>query len=138
MKKPTLIFLLLCFGCNHPPKTPIISVSFTNNRQSIKFTGLDKAILNDILRDSIPNIWQNLMPVYKMPADTDLKDLQPFQPGSYRVADSVLIFTPDTAFNKNSTYFLRFYKFAEGTSLTEYVTGKGKLRSNNYIDLIFK
>lgn len=138
MKKPILFFLLLCLGCSHKPKTPTINVSFTNNGQSIKFKGLDKSILGEIARDTIQDVWQNLMPVYKMPADTDGKDFQPTQPGKYHLADSVVIFTPDTPFNKSNTYFMRFYKFGEGTSLMEYINGRGKLKSKNYVDLIFK
>ncbi len=95
-----------------------------NNGQSIEFKGLEYAITGEINRDSVPGIWQGLIPVYRMPADTDMKDYQRPLPGQYRLKDSAVVFTPDTPFVKNQTYFLRYFEFGEGNSTWDFIKGK--------------
>ena len=82
--------------------------------------------------------WQSLVPVYKMPADTDLKNYQTAQPGKYIVKDSVVMFTPDTPFIASQTYFVRYYKFDANNKASDYILGHNKLGSRPYTDLIFK
>ena len=138
MKKAIYFLFLFIVACTSKPKGGIFQIRLINNRSSLKITGLNPAIAGEINRDSSSTVWQSLLPVYKMPADTDLKDFQPIQQGKYVMVDSIIIFTPDTPFIKNNTYFLRFYKFDEGTRVMDYIKGKGKLKRNNHIDLIFK
>jgi len=87
---------------------------------------MDYAVLSDINRDSLQAMWQSLLPVYRMPADTDLKNYQPLQPGVYQLKDSAVLFTPDTPFAQNKTYFMRYYKFGEGDDLWAYIKNKKK------------
>ncbi|MGZ3821843.1 MAG: hypothetical protein ACXVB6_14710, partial [Mucilaginibacter sp.] len=89
-------------------------------------------------RDTANGAWQSLLPVYRMPADTDMKDFQNAQPGSYHVNDSLVIFTPDTPFRKGQPYFLRFFEHDEATSAWQYIKGKVKIREATHTDLIFK
>lgn len=138
MKKLPYLFFLFCFGCTHEPAPPAVHIHLVNNNHSVKFTGLNYAITSEINRDSIQSDWQSLIPVYRMPADTDLKDYQPAQPGLYQIIDRAMVFTPDTPFQKGNFYFLRYYKFAEGKSVMDYLRGEKKLGNNQYIDLIFK
>ncbi len=77
MKKLVWLFLLICVGCTHQPKQPTVHIALINNNRSIEFKGLDDAITGELNRDSVPGIWQGLIPVYRMPADTDMKDYQP-------------------------------------------------------------
>ncbi|MEN0053035.1 MAG: hypothetical protein AAGC65_05165 [Mucilaginibacter sp.] len=104
----------------------------------MKITGLDKAIVQEIARDSAGGNWQALIPVYRMPADTDLKNYQPVQPGIYHVQDNAVIFVPDTPFITNQKYFVRYYKFDAGTKVTDFVTGRNRPGSLQYSDLEFK
>jgi hypothetical protein len=134
MKKILPLLILFTLACSKP-KPPAIRVAMLTN--SIKVTGLDYAIASEINRDSVPEAWESLMPVYRMPADTELKDYQPTQPGVYKLQDSVIVFTPDTPFVKGQTYFLRYYQFA-GTDIWDYVRGKRKLRSIPYTDFVLK
>ena len=100
--------------------------------------GLDASIMGEIGRDTAANVWQNLLPVYRMPADTDMKDYQPIQHGRYQLKDSSVVFTPDTPFTKGHTYFMRYYKFAGGDDTWEIIKGKKKLRGLKYVDVVFK
>ena len=135
MKKPVLLILLLCLGCTAKTDTQI-HISVVN--QSLQFTGLDAAIIGEISRDSSVSVWQSLLPVYRMPADTDMKDYQPVQPGKYGVRDSTVIFTPDTPFLKNQAYFVRWYQYSKGSSVWDHIKHHEKLGKQPYQDLIFK
>ncbi|GAA4094897.1 hypothetical protein GCM10022392_17250 [Mucilaginibacter panaciglaebae] len=105
--------------------------------RSLKITGIDTIVLNDINRDSIKN-WQSLFAISRLPADTDLKEYQPTQPGKYRVSNGSVIFTPDTPFVKQRAYFLRYYNHADNKSTWDYIRGNVKPGALHYTDLIFK
>jgi hypothetical protein len=137
MKKYTWLLLLFLFGCNHEQPAPLIYIGLTNNNKSLQITGLNPVILNDINRDSIKN-WQSLFAVFRLPADTDLKDYQPIQPGRYQLADSTIVFTPDTPFVKQRPYFMRYYNYAGNKSIWDYIRGKTTKGQLHYTDLIFK
>jgi hypothetical protein len=96
MRKLLYIFLLLALSCTPAKHPSAVQIALVNNGQSVQFKGLDYAVMQDIGRDTTKDVWQNLVPVYRMPADTDLKNYQPVQPGRYQLKDSVVIFTPDT------------------------------------------
>jgi len=126
-------------SCSANQKTPDdIRIKLAPDKQSIIITGLDMAIVQDINRDSLGGNWQSLVPVYKMPADTDMKNYQPVQPGKYQVRDSLVTFTPDTPFTLKQTYFVRYYKFDANSKASDYLMGHNKLGSLHYTDLIFK
>ena len=131
------LFLLLCFGCSQKSKTSVVKVDVVDSGRSVKFTGLDNAIMEEISRDSSKGIWQALIPVFRMPADTDLKSYQPAQPGTYRLQDKAIVFTPDTPFVKGRIYFMRYYRFGGTDNMWDYVRGKSKLGRIPYTDLVF-
>ena len=137
MEKICWLLLLFCIGCTHQPESIAIRVSLANNNRSIKISGFDRAIIADIGRDSSDEAWESLLPVYKMPADTDLKDYQQLQPGHYTVNDSLVVFTPDTLFEKGQRYFLRCYHH-EGTDAWDYIRNKRRPGSSTYKDLVFR
>lgn len=114
---------------------PAVHISLINNGQSVRFRGLDYAIISEIDRDSAS--WQSLLPVYRMPADTELKSYQPAQPGRYVLKDSAIVFTPDTPFLKGRTYFMRYYQFGEGNTPLDYIRGRSRLGNVRYVDLVF-
>lgn len=130
--------IMLMFSCSSKPDSTVISISLINNKKSLQIEGFDAAVINDIARDSSAEAWQALMPVYKMPADTDMKNLQPVQPGRYTVNNNVVVFTPDTAFAAAQSYFLRYYDFDKGTTLTDLIKSRSKPGALHYSDLIFK
>ncbi|MDP9048657.1 MAG: hypothetical protein M3N14_11005 [Bacteroidota bacterium] len=138
MQRIVFIAFLLCLGCSHKQNVLPVKADLVDNGRSVKFSGLDYAIVSEINRDSTAGLWQGLIPVYRMPADTDVKDYQPVQPGKYRLRDRAVVFTPDTPFVKNQTYFMRYYKFDGGEDVWDLVKGKKKLGRPHYIDLIFK
>jgi hypothetical protein len=137
MKKAAWILLLFCFACTSKPKAPVVYISLADSNRSVKFKGLDYAIVSEINRDPIPGIWENLLPVYRMPADTDLKNYQPVQHGLYTLKDSAVVFTPDTPFVKGQTYFIRYYQF-KGENIWDYIKGKKRLGAVGYSDLVIK
>jgi hypothetical protein len=135
MKKgAVLLFLLLCIGCSQKQKQPVVRIKLVNNDQSVMFKGLDYAIISEINRDSVADIWERLLPVYKMPADTDMKNYQPLQPGKYLLKDSAVVFTPDTPFVKTQHYFIRYYQFGNGITAEDFITGKKVSGRTPYID----
>ena len=118
-------------------KQPVVHIKLVNNNQSVQFKGLDGAIMGEISRGGIPDVWERLIPVYQMPADTDLKDYQPVQHGAYQLKNDAIVFTPDTPFTKGHTYFMRYYRYEGGVKSWDLIRGKKKLGSVRYQDLVF-
>ena len=137
MKKLLYIFILLSFACKQKTQQPAVRISLTNGQKSLQVKGFDAVILGEISRDSSIEAWQSLIPVYRVPADTDLKSYQPVQPGSYQLKDSSVIFTPDTPFVKGQNYFVRSYNLS-GKTLGDYVKGSTRPGQLHFTDLIFK
>ena len=137
MKRCVWLFFFLCLGCKQKSPAPIVNISLIDSNQSLKITGIDSIILNDIDRDTVKN-WQSLFAISRMPADTDLKDYQPAQPGKYRVSKGSVIFTPDTPFVKQQSYFLRYYIHGSNKDIWDYVRNHAKPGQLHYTDLIFK
>jgi hypothetical protein len=138
--KKTILFLaltILC-ACTQSAKSPTVTITKTANN-AIKFSGLDLTTIQNLNTDSASaSAWQSLIPVYKMPKDTDAKDLQPVQPGKYVVLDSLVIFTPDTPLQQGQAYFARCYLYGKGSSVWQQVKNHQKLTDRKYIDLILK
>ncbi|MDB5010510.1 MAG: hypothetical protein JWQ06_1299 [Mucilaginibacter sp.] len=138
MKRLTILLLILiCFACTVKPDASTIQIKLINNNQSLKITGLNNLIVKDIARDTTSH-WESLFPIYRMPADTDLKDYQQAQPGRYLVAANAVIFIPDTPFLKHQTYFIRYYQYGEDNNVWDFIKGKKQPGKIHFIDLIFK
>ncbi|MEO8884646.1 MAG: hypothetical protein ABI367_01195 [Mucilaginibacter sp.] len=137
--KKGLLLLVSCMVLSCTPKTdaPAIHISLIDSGNTLKITGLNYAIMQDVNRDS-SNGWQNLLQVYRMPADTDMKDYQPMQPGSYAIKDSAIIFKPDTPFAKHQLYFMRWYRYSSTADIWGFIKGKRQPGKTPYTDLIFK
>jgi hypothetical protein len=138
MKRSALLLLLLCIGCARKPNKINITISLTDSNHSLKIVGFDRLVIADIGRDSVSEAWQSFLPVYRMPADTDLKDYQKAQPGNYKIKDSIVVFTPDTPFRKEQAYFLRYYQYDKDADLWHQIKEKKRIGSLSYIDLIIK
>jgi hypothetical protein len=138
MKKlPALLLsVLLWYGCKPTTSEPAINIRLINNNQSVKISGFDPLVLNEIARDTATH-FESLVQVYRMPADTDMKDYQPVQPGSYIVKNSDLVFTPDTSFSKHQHYFMRYFRHSESISVWDFVKGKRTAAKLRHTDLIF-
>ncbi|WP_419700088.1 hypothetical protein [Mucilaginibacter sp. NFX135] len=137
INKLSILLVFSCISCSNTSKSPVIHIDKIDQERSIKISGLDVAVIQDIARDSAGANWQGLMPVYKMPADTDMKNYQPMQPGTYHIADGAVIFTPDTPFVSHRTYFVRYYKLDSDNQLTDFIGGRNRPGSLHYIDLTF-
>jgi len=133
-----ILLIFFCISCSSEPQAPVIHVNMMSDRKSVKISGLDNAIMQEIARDSVSAAWESLLPVYRMPVDTDLKNYQPVQPGTYHVKDKAVIFVPDTPFTAHQRYFVRYYKFDAGSKVTDFVTGRNRPGSLHYSDLEFK
>jgi hypothetical protein len=139
MKKSIFIIILfIAVGCKRKDTPPAIQISLIDSNKHLKISGMDYAIVQDINRDTTTNVWQNLIQVYRLPADTDMKDFQPIQPGKYMVRDSVVVFMPDTPFNPHQTYFMRYYQYDKGSTAWDYIKNHQKSGKKQYQDLIFK
>lgn len=137
MRKLLLFVSIVCISCAPKSSTTAIHINLVNNNQSLKIAGIDPVILNDINRDTLKN-WQSLFAIYRLPADTDMKDYQPIQPGKYLIKDSALVFTPDTPFIKQQSYFVRYYNYADNNTIWDYLRHKTTKGQLHYTDLIFK
>jgi hypothetical protein len=130
--------VLMCLSCTHRAPIANIKIGMVNSNRAVQISGFDKAVVEDIGRDTASEVWQSLLPVYKMPADTDMKDFQNAQPGHYKVMDSLVVFTPDTAFKKGQVYFVRWYRYDKIGDALQYIRGKKKVGSMSYKDLLFR
>jgi hypothetical protein len=82
MKKLSYIIpFLLALACTPAKHPAAMQVSLVNNDKSIQFKGLDYVVMQDIARDTNKDVWQSLVPVYRMPADTDMKTTNPSSRG---------------------------------------------------------
>jgi hypothetical protein len=138
MKKTVLFLVFFCLGCTSQHNKTNITITLIDSNHSLSIKGFDKAIIADIARDTETGVWQSLLPVYKMPVDTDLKDFQVVQPGQYSVRDSVVVFKPDTPFKKGQAYFLRYYQHDKNTDAWQFIRDKKRPGASTYTDLIFK
>ncbi|RZA01457.1 MAG: hypothetical protein EOP47_10560 [Sphingobacteriaceae bacterium] len=116
----------------------MLNISFDGNKQTLKIIGLSKAIVQDINRDTTINKWQQLIPVYRMPIDTEMKDFQPIQPGKYWIKDSIIFFSPDTPFAQQQAYFVRHYHYDEDRGVWGFIKRERRAGKTTYTDLIFK
>jgi hypothetical protein len=137
MKRLWLFILPVCLGCNAKITPAPIRVSLVNNKHTLKITGIVPLVMAEINRDTANN-WQSLAPVYRMPADTDLKNYQPAQPGLYQLKDNALVFTPDTPFTKQQIYFVRFYNYDGNKNIWDYIKGKTQPGRLHFTDFIFQ
>jgi hypothetical protein len=129
---------VLFYSCGSKNNATPLRISVAGD-STVKFSGLDLLAVDELVHDSAStSSWQSLIPVYRLPADTDLKDYQPMQPGKYTVQDSLVIFTPDTPLKKGQAYFVRYYHYDKGSSLWDHIKDHQKLSSQQYTDLIFK
>ncbi len=137
MKRSALLLLLILAGCTSRTPEMQVAVKLSDDTHSIQILGFDKAIIGDIGRDTVAGVWQNLLPVYKMPADTDMKDFQVAQPGKYVVKDSLVKFTPDTPFKKGQVYFVRYFDYQGIKHAWQIIDGKKRLGAAQHRDLVF-
>jgi hypothetical protein len=133
-----LLLMCLCFSCTTKSNKPALYINLDSNKQTLRIKGLSNAIVQDINRDTTKGKWQQLIPVYRMPADTDMKDFQPIQPGIYLVKDSAVIFMPDTPFKSHQQYFVRYYHYNDEPGIWGFIKGKRRPGKINYTDWIFK
>jgi hypothetical protein len=132
------LVVVFCVSCAHYPKSINIAIKLIDSNKSLKISGFDKAVVTDIAQNGNEDAWQALLPVYKMPADTDMKDFQNTQPGKYQLQDSTIVFTPDTAFKKGRVYFVRWYQYDKIGDALQYIRQKKKTGSMSYKDLLFR
>ena len=132
-----ILLVLTSLGCGQHTQQADVRVSLADSNRSIQISGFDKAVIDDIGRDTANGVWQSLLPVYKMPADTDMKDFQNPQPGNYRISDSLVVFTPDTAFKKGQVYFVRAYQYGGAKNAWQYLREKKRTGTLSYKDLLF-
>jgi hypothetical protein len=138
MKKISVVLLLLSVACTPAKHPAAVKIRLINNKQSVEFRGLNYAVMREIGRDSSTEEWQSLIPVYRMPRDTDMKNYQPEQPGRYELKDNAVVFTPDTPFIAGQVYFVRNYRLGEGSTLADYIKGRTQPGRTHFTDLIFK
>lgn len=139
---PVCFFILLCAACKAPSarQNANVRICLSSDSQSVYVSGLEYSVLQELKKESLtPDMWKSILPVYRMPGDTDLKDDQPEQPGTYQVKGTVIMFKPDTAFIKHEQYYVRFYGNSEPPlSWWKLIRGKANLRGTAYTEVMFK
>lgn len=137
MKKTVWLLCLIFCGCVKKVDRQAFGVKLVN-ANTIAFKHIDYNTLSNLQLDSLDAAqWQAVLPVYKMPADTDMKDFQQPQPGRYRLKDSVLIFLADTPFQKQSRYFVRYYRLHDDGTVWTLLKGKWKHNTPQYTECTF-
>ncbi|WP_448701022.1 hypothetical protein ACFGVR_02940 [Mucilaginibacter sp. AW1-3] len=131
----------MCLGCHSAAVTEHDKsrIALSKDSQMVVVSGLDYAVLQELKKDSLPpEAFKTLFPVYRMPADTDMKNDQNEQPGVYQITDSLITFKPDTAFKKSQTYFARFYGHSTGNTPGKLAQGQGNLKAPKFTEVVFK
>lgn len=137
MNKSACLLFFICLGCAKKPGQPALEVSVVN-ANTITIQNTDDNLLANTSQDTIPNQqWQALLPVYRMPADTDMKDYQNPQPGKYAIKNNAVIFAADTPFKKGQTYFARFYHFQDDSNSWTLLKGDWKQHTSQYRECVF-
>jgi hypothetical protein len=137
---PLCFFVIALVSCHSPlaNHNNKVNIRLSTDSQTVYISGLEYAILHDLKADTLNNQGlQSLFAVYRMPADTDMKDLQKHQPGKYTVTDTAIIFKPDAAFAKHRQYFVRYYGGPVANSQTEVFQSKAKLEGQHFKEVIF-
>lgn len=135
-----LLFALLLFRCKNllKDKTKRVSFGLSPDSGMVEVRGLDYAILHDLQTDSASEVnLKSLFPVYRMPQDTDMKDLVKALAGKYSVGDSTLTFKPDTPFKKHCQYFARFYSGGLANSQQALVQSRANITTQKYQEFRF-
>ena len=138
MKWGALLLVITFAGCTKHPQAINIKITLADSNRSLQISGFDKMIISDIGQDTSKEAWQSLLPIYKMPADTDMKDLQNAQPGKYSVKDSLVVFTPDTPFRQGQVYFLRSFDYSGAKDAWDFIRKQKGKGSAGHKDLLFK
>jgi hypothetical protein len=142
MRRISLVVLLyICAGCHFSDKKAkdTTNIHLSKDSQMVVLGGLEYAALQELKKDSLTLAgFQDLFPVYKMPADTDLKDYLKAQRGTYQITDSLITFKPDTVFAKHQAYFARFYGYTTDNSATRLAQGKANLNGPKFKEVVFK
>jgi len=136
-----VFFIAICAGCQSASVTESdhSRIGLSKDSQMVIVGGLDYSVLQELKKDSLPpEAFQRLFPVYRMPADTDMKDYQNEQPGTYQITDSLITFKPDTAFEKHQTYFARFYGHSTENTPDKLAQSKGNLKAPKFTEVVFK
>ncbi|MBS1503483.1 MAG: hypothetical protein JST32_15550 [Bacteroidetes bacterium] len=137
MKISRLAIVIVLIGCSsHQSQNIAVNLSYSN--RSLQISGFNKAVIDDIARDSSDGAWHVLLPVYKMPADTEMKDFQNAQPGKYKVTGNAIIYTPDTPFVKDQVYFLRAFDYSGARNAWDFIRKQKQKGSARHKDLLFK
>jgi hypothetical protein len=133
-------FILICASCHSPSTNESkVSIYLSKDSQTVCIRGLEYSVLHEMKQDSLTaENWKGIFPVYRMPADTDMKDMQPEQPGTYQITDSLITFKPDTTFKKQQQYFARFYGDGSNFSTGNLIRHKTNLKGLNYTEVVFK
>jgi hypothetical protein len=127
--------LLIAASCQSANQLPASGIKLKLNADSsvIIAGGIDYSVLQDLKKNSLSaQQWQSLFAVYRMPQDTDMKDYQKEQPGTYAIKDSIIIFKPDTPFKKHQQYFVRFFSGGSIKNKTTFALGKANLNTPKY------
>lgn len=136
-----VFFIAICAACHSASLTESdhSRIGLSKDSQMVVISGLDYSVLHELKKDSLSrDAFTQLFAVYRMPADTDMKDYQNEQPGTYQITDSLITFKPDTEFKKHQTYFARFYGHSTENTPTKLAQGKGNLKAPKFTEVVFK
>ena len=141
MRRLWLVFFVIICSCHSAGVNgyDTTHITLSHDSQQVCVSGIDYSVLQQFKKDSLTTeAFQRILSVYRMPADTDMKDYQNEQPGVYHITDSLITFKPDTPFKKCQTYFARFYGHAMGNTPTDLAQGKGNLKAPKFTEVVFK
>ncbi|NCD69480.1 hypothetical protein [Mucilaginibacter agri] len=137
MKKTVWLLCLICCGCVKKDNQQAFGVKVMG-ANAIGFNNVDYNALANLQQDSLTTAqWQAILPVYRMPADSDMKDFQQPQPGRYQLKDSTLVFLADTPFRQHSRYFARYYRLHDDSNVWTLLKGKWKHSTPQYTECTF-
>lgn len=138
-----LISFLAITACNpnsiSETSQPIITISLSADSTAVELHQVPQHILEYFQADSLSlKEWQSFFSVYPDASDPELRGLQSSLTGRYFLQDSTIVFVPQQKFQKDSTYYARFYIPKALSKPSDIFIGKNISDDSELIEFDFK
>ena len=105
---------LIASGCKPPVQSAnnstLLVIRLSPDSSAVELRGVPSEVLADFKSDSLTEKeWNSFFAIYKVPADSELRDIERPLKGIYVIKDSIVNFTPAEPFHKNQSYFVQCY-----------------------------
>ncbi len=138
-----LISFLVFAACKAKPGIDAvaqqITIALSSDSTSVELRRVPEHILQYLRTDSLTQKeWQTFFSVYPDVSNPEIRDLQLPLGGNYLVRDSLILFIPTTKFERDSSYFARFYSRKLIDKPSDVIRGKKLFEDSKVVEFGFK